>query len=174
MKKYIILFSIGKDRPGIVADIATYLFERGANIEDSRMAAMGGQFSIMTLFSCKSEEAERVGAELDYLKERGLTCSLHEAEDPATRPKEAALPIKIEVTAMDHPGIVQRVVHILRQHNINIRSLNTQVRGAPLSGAPLFDLSLEADVPRDVSIATVKNELTGLAIQRNLDLSFNK
>ena len=75
---------------------------------------------------------------------------------------------------MDHPGIVQRVVHILRQHNINIRSLNTQVRGAPLSGAPLFDLNLEADVPKDVSIATVKNELTDLAIQRNLDLSFKK
>ena len=49
MKKHMILFSVGKDRPGIVDDVSTLLFERGANIEDSRMAAMGGRFSINPL-----------------------------------------------------------------------------------------------------------------------------
>jgi len=52
MKIYRILLSIGKDRPGIVNDVSTVLFECGANIEDSRMAAMGGCCAIMTLFSC--------------------------------------------------------------------------------------------------------------------------
>ena len=42
MKIYKILFSVGKDQPGIVDDISTILFEREANIEDSRMAVMGG------------------------------------------------------------------------------------------------------------------------------------
>jgi hypothetical protein len=56
MKKYMILFSVGKDRPGIVDDVSTLLFERGANIEDSRMAARGGRFSIMTLFSCSLDQ----------------------------------------------------------------------------------------------------------------------
>ena len=75
---------------------------------------------------------------------------------------------------MDHPGIVQKIVHLLHRHNINIKSLNTQVARAPLSGAPLFDLSLEADVPVEKPIARVKDELTELAAQMNLDLSFKK
>ena len=174
MKKYMILFSVGKDRPGIVDDVSTLLFERGANIEDSRMAAMGGRFSIMTLFSCTSEQLESIRLGLDDLRKLGLETSLHEAEDPTATPTQPALPIKFEVRSMDHPGIVQKIVHLLHQHNINIKSLNTQVAMAPLSGAPLFDLTLEADVPVEKPIARVKDELMELAAQMNLDLSFKK
>ena len=174
MKKYMILFSVGKDRPGIVDDVSTLLFKQGANIEDSRMAAMGGRFSIMTLFSCASEQLEGIKAGLDDLRKLGLETSLHEAEDPAATPSQPALPLKFDVLSMDHPGIVQKIVHLLHQHNINIKSLNTQVARAPLSGAPLFDLSLEADVPVEKPIAKVKDELMELAAQMNLDLNFKK
>ena len=172
MKKYMILFSVGKDRPGIVDDVSTLLFEKGANIEDSRMAAMGGRFSIMTLFSCTSEQLESIRVGLDDLRKLGLETSLHKAEDPTATPAQPALPIKFDVQSMDHPGIVQKIVHLLHQHNVNIKSLNTQVARAPLSGAPLFDLNLEADVPVEKPIARVKEELMELAAQMNLDLNF--
>ena len=169
-----ILFSVGKDRPGIVDDVSSLLFERGGNIEDSRMAAMGGRFSIITLFSCTSEQLETIKAGLDDLKELGLETSLHQAEDPTAIPTQPALPLKFDLMSMDHPGIVQKVVHLLHQHNVNIKSLNTQVARAPLSGAPLFDLTLEADLPAEKPIASVKDELIKLAAQMNLDLSFKK
>ena len=174
MKKYMILFSVGKDRPGIVDDVSTLLFEKGANIEDSRMAAMGGRFSIMTLFSCTSEQLESIRVGLDDLRKLGLETSLHKAEDPTATPAQPALPMKFDVQSMDHPGIVQKIVHLLHQHNVNIKSLNTQVARAPLSGAPLFDLNLEADVPVEKPIARVKEELMELAAQMNLDLNFKK
>ena len=172
MKKYLILFSVGKDRPGIVDDVSTMLFERGANIEDSRMAALGGRFAIMTLFSCTLVQMEAIAAGLDDLKKLGLESSLHEAEDPTQSPKQPGLPLKIEVIAMDHPGIVQKVVHILHHHEVNIEFLDTQVTRAPLSGALLFDLTLEAGVPPEKSIAKVKEDLAGLAAEMNLDLNF--
>jgi len=174
MKKYMILFLVGKDRPGIVDDVSTVLFEGGANIEDSRMAVMGGCFSIMTLFSCTSEQLEAIKTGLDNLRKMGFETSLHEAQDPAARPKRAELPLKIEVTAMDHPGIVQKVVHILHKYDVNIQSLNTQVTRAPLSGAPIFDLNLEAGIPPEKPIAKVKEELMEMAAEMNLDLSFKK
>ena len=167
-----ILFSVGKDRPGIVDDVSTLLFEQGANIEDSRMAAMGGRFSIMTLFSCTSEQLESIRVGLDDLRKIGLETSLHKAEVPTATPAQPALPIKFDVQSMDHPGIVQKIVHLLHQHNVNIKSLNTQVARAPLSGAPLFDLNLEADVPVEKPIARVKEELMELVAQMNLDLNF--
>ena len=73
---------------------------------------------------------------------------------------------------MDHPGIVQSVVHALRRYHVNIQSLNTRVVQAPLSGAPLFDLSLEADVPTGKSVAELKEALTEMASQMNLDITF--
>jgi len=168
-----ILFLVGKDRPGIVDDTATLLYERGAKIEDSRMAVMGGCFSIMTLFSCSKNELGDIKKGLENLKKLGLESSLHEAEEPTTKPLQAALPLHVEVTAMDHPYIVQKIVHILRNHNVNILSLNTQVTQAPLSGSPLFNLSLQAAIPADIQITKVKEDLNALAEEINLDLKFS-
>jgi len=172
MNKYLILFSVGKDRPGIVDDISTLLYEHGANIQDSRMAVMGGCFSSMTLFSCPSDRMEPIQKGLQGLRNLGLETSIHEAEGPKATPEMAALPLKIDVTAMDHPGIVQKIVHILRNHNVNILSLNTQVTQAPLSGAPLFGLTLEAAVPAEKPISRVKEALEAVAEEINLDLNF--
>ena len=172
MKRYMILFLVGKDRPGIVDDVSTLLFDQGANIEDSRMATMGGCFSIMTLFSCTSSQLEAIEENLENLAKLGFQTSLHEAQDPTASPARAELPFKIEVTAMDHPGIVQKVVHILRHHDVNIEFLSTEVTRAPLSGAPIFNLTLEAGIPAEKPIAKVKGELTRLAAEMNMDLSF--
>ena len=167
-----ILFLVGKDRPGIVDDVSTLLFEAGANIEDSRMAVMGGCFSIMTLFSCTKEQLKDISAGLESLEDQGFETSLRRAEDPSTAPKRAELPLKIELSAMDHPGIVQRVVNILRRHNVNIQSMSTEVTRAPLSGAPMFGLNLEAAVPAEKPVAKVKEEISALAAEMNLDLCF--
>jgi glycine cleavage system transcriptional repressor len=174
MKTYMILFALGKDRPGIVEDISTLLFEEGANIEDSRMAVMGGYFSVMMLFSCGEDRLGAVRTGLEGLGKLGLKTSLHEAQEPSPAPPHAALPLKFEVTAIDHPGIVRKVVHILHNHDVNILALNTQVSKAPLSGAPLFSLSLEADVPAIRPISELKQDLTSLAAEMNLDLSFKR
>ena len=174
MQQYTIMIAVGRDRPGLVDMVSTYLFERGANIEDSRMAAMGGCFGIMTLFSCSDEGLAKIRAELDGLRAEGLEVSLHEASDPAGLPQEAHLPLALEVTAMDHPGIVKKAVRVLHRHGVNIVSLNTRVSRAPLSGAPLFDLKLEAAVPPDRSLAKIKDELAALAAELNLDLNFSR
>lgn len=172
MTEYFILLSSGKDRPGIVDDISTLLFDRGANIEDSRMAVLGGCFSSMTLFSCTPEQAEAVREGLDDLKKLGLDAYLHRAEDPAAAPVQPGLPLKFEIISMDHPGIVKPVVRLLREHEVNIESLETEVSRAPHSGAPLFDLRIQAKVPAGGSIGKIKEQLTRLAGEMNLDLIF--
>ena len=154
-------------------DTSTLLSENGANIEDSRMAVMGGCFSMMTLFSCSHDQLEDIRDGLEKLKRLGLQSSLYEAEEPdSIPPAKASLPLRLEVTAMDHPHIVQKIVHILRDHDVNILSLNTHVMQAPLSGSPLFNLSLEAAVPADRPISKVKDDLHVLAEEINLDLNF--
>ena len=43
--------AIGKDRPGIVADLAELIFEHGCNLEDSSMTILGGEFAVLLLFT---------------------------------------------------------------------------------------------------------------------------
>jgi len=174
MKDYLILLSVGKDRPGIVERVSTFLFEHGANIEDSRMAAMGGCFSIMTLFSCEQKDSEIIRNELSLLETVGLSTSLHAAENPAAGPGQAMMPLYVDVRAMDHPGIVRKVVKTLHRFDINILSLDTRVARAPLSGVDLFDLSIEGAVPAGKRIVEIKAALFELASEMDLDLSFRK
>src|SRR5688572_18728250 len=46
---HVILTAIGTDRPGLVDEVSRYIFDRGGNIEDSRMVNFRGQFAMMVL-----------------------------------------------------------------------------------------------------------------------------
>jgi glycine cleavage system transcriptional repressor len=172
MKIFRILFLIGLDRPGIVDDVSTFLLEHGANIEDSRMATLGGRFSAVILFSSRQAGIADIESGLGRLTAMGLEVSLHGADEPAAVPRPAELPLRIQAASIDHPGIVQQIVHLLRRHGVNIHALNTSVLPAPLSGAPLFNLVLQAGVPAETSIGVVKEALEQLATLQNLDLNF--
>ena len=50
-KRYYALSAIGKDRPGIVADVAGLIYECGGNLEDSSMTLLGTQFALLILLS---------------------------------------------------------------------------------------------------------------------------
>ncbi len=167
-----ILFALGKNRIGIVDEVSSYLFNRKANIEDSRMAVMGGHFSITCLFSCSPEALESIKAEMQELTDIGLATSLHEADNPDSIQTEASLPLKMEIISMDHPGIVHNIVHLLKEHNVCILSLDTELKAMPHTGAPLFDMNMEASVPASKSISKVKEELEKMASELDLDLIF--
>ncbi len=173
MKQYTILFLMGEDRPGIVDDVSTYLYDKGANIEDSRMAVLGGCFSIMMLFSCSAEALEKVRAGLSELHDLGFETSLHSARAPETVMDISERRVKLSVRSMDHPGIVKEVVRILRRFDVNIRSMNTETKSAPLSGAPIFSMSLEGILPGGQKLSEVKEDLAALAAEMNMDLDFS-
>lgn len=48
----------GKDSKGIIAKISTFLFERGANIEDISQTVMGEYFAMIMIVDISSIEVE--------------------------------------------------------------------------------------------------------------------
>ena len=63
-ERHLVLSALGPDRPGIVAEVTSYVTERGGNIEDSRMAVLGGEFGVMMLVSGTADEIARSRARL--------------------------------------------------------------------------------------------------------------
>lgn len=59
-----ILTVIGKDKPGIIAKVSTFLADRGCNIEDISQTILQGQFTMIMLIDlshCGETLAELVG-----------------------------------------------------------------------------------------------------------------
>jgi glycine cleavage system transcriptional repressor len=168
---HFVLTAIGRDRPGIVDGLAGFLRERGANLEDSRMAILGGEFAVMLLFSVSADRTAEIERELPrYAAQSSLTTVLHPTVSPAERGRGPAVPLRIEAVALDHPGIVHEVAHALAEKGVNIESLTTRVTQAPMSGSPLFEMTLEVSVPGAIRLADVRNELADIAVRLNLYL----
>ncbi len=59
MKRWFILSAVGRDRPGLVADLAQLVYDCEANLEDSRMTILGNEFAAILLCSGSADDLER-------------------------------------------------------------------------------------------------------------------
>jgi glycine cleavage system transcriptional repressor len=169
MKGYALLTAVGADRVGIVDDLTSLILERQCNIEESRMAVLGGEFAIILLFS---GEKAGVGRLLEELPARGsdlgLAVSAKKTVPPKTDPQ--ARPYLLESVSLDTPGIVHSVTSLLRQYRVNIEDLETETTPAPWTGAPLFSMRARLSVPGDTPIARLREALEELEAETNLDV----
>jgi glycine cleavage system transcriptional repressor len=169
MTQHAILTAVGDDRPGLVDEVTRFLFERGGNIEDSRMVNLRGQFAMMVLIGGTDQSIDALRSDLPRLAEQ---TNLHAELRPAApaRPASAdAMPYKLTATAIDQTGLVHRLSRELHAHDVNIESLDTRLAAAPYTGAPLFEMELIISVPRKTQIAELRAGLTRLCDDLNID-----
>jgi glycine cleavage system transcriptional repressor len=137
----------GTDRIGLVDDITELLLALDGNVETSRMARLGGEFAVLMLVSLPAGKVAELGPHFESLTAEGYKITI-----ALTRPgpaKAPALwwPYRIEVEVADHEGIIHEIAHHLSQRGINIESMDTGTRPAPVSGTPLFSMRALVAVP---------------------------
>jgi glycine cleavage system transcriptional repressor len=143
---------VGKDRPGIVAEVSRILFELGCNIEDSTCTILSGQFA-MILVVCHSvlSKASELAPAFEQVRgEMGLMVTIHalKEEEVVHEKRFAGQPHIISVYGADRPGIVFSVTKELADRKVNITDMNTQVVGS--KDRPVYVMVLEADIPETV------------------------
>ena len=79
------LSTIGRDRPGIVAEVTGTLLRHNVNIADSQMAILGGHFAMMIMLELPEEtDLESLKADLEHSRELlGLEAVSLSEVDPA-------------------------------------------------------------------------------------------
>ena len=178
MKTYFILSAIGKDRPGIVADVSEMIYECGGNIEDSSMSLLRNHFALLLLFSTEREEVnKKLSSGLKRLEwEKSLTVfySPITFEEAYPKVKEQRDPFKITTSGVDHAGIVFKVCRLLADRGINIVDMETHRVLSAESGTPLFEMDMNVDVPRSISEETLREDLHRLANELMIDLVLRK
>jgi glycine cleavage system transcriptional repressor len=171
MNRYAVLMASGPDRPGLVENISKYILQCGCNIEDSRMAILGGEFAMLILVT--GEEAA-VGKLLKGAKKAGqragLAVQARQTKAPSAAAPKGTIPYELAAFSMDHPGIVQRIASFLAERRINIRALDTSVTNAPVTGLPLFSLRAAVDMPAVQNVSDIRRGLEEIAGRENIDI----
>ena len=164
------LSAIGRDRPGIVAGVSGALLRHGANIEDSRMAILGGHITMMLVVSTPD------GADVDALRAELLTTqadlglgalTLEEVavEQGVVRPEASHL---VTVYGADHPGIVHSVAATLAGAGVNVVDVATHL----LEGdQPVYAMMMEVQLPAGLGAEALEAQLRETADREHLDLS---
>ena len=154
---------------GIVDDLTTAIFEKDCNVEESRMAVLGGEFAVILLLS---GIGDRVQALIRNLPAVGETLGLHITLKETVPPKADlnTRPYLIESVSLDSPGIVHSITSLLRKYGINIEDLETDTTAAPWTGAPMFIMRARITIPAAVALSTLREELEDVEVQQNLDI----
>jgi glycine cleavage system transcriptional repressor len=166
------LSAIGRDRPGIVAGVSGALLQHGANIEDSRMAILGGHFTIMLIVSTPDDaDVDALKRDLDDARGRlGLgAITLEEVADEhgLTRPEASHV---VTVYGADHPGIVHSVASAIADMGVNVIDVATHLvedEGQPA----IYAMMMEVDLPAGVTAEALQLNLREVADREQLDLS---
>ncbi len=178
MKTYFILSAMGKDRPGIVADVSEVIYECGGNIEDSSMSLLRNYFALLLLFSTEREEVnQKLSVALKRLEgEKNLTVfySPITLEDAYPKLKEQTDRFRITTSGVDHAGIVFKVCQLLFNLKVNIIDMETHRVLSAESGTPLFEMDIDVEVPRSVSEQGLREDLHRLANELFIDLVLKK
>lgn len=167
----LIVNAIGPDRPGIVGQFTGHLHAAGANVLDSRMVNLRGQFALLLLI--EAAPAAIAGLRQSLPAAAGQLGLRLDVTDVATSAAPArGIPFRLKTYSMDQPGIVHRVADLLREFSVNIEDLSARQESAPFMGTPLFVMEMRVTVPPAVSIQALRSKLQALCDALNCDVDF--
>jgi len=173
-RSFFVLTCLGTDRPGIVAEVTGFLHENGCNVEESRMAILGGEFGLLILASLERRSLGRLEESLPELEERSrLEVRLRETEPPEAHRQPGTVPYVVTTYAADHEGILHAISQSLSDLGVNIVSASTNTHPAPVSGTPLFEMEMEIDVPTGLALPQLRAALDEIAIRENADIELS-
>lgn len=169
-KEYIVVTTVGPDRRGVVNKITEVIVGHHANIEESRMARLGGEFAVIMLLSLPGEKEEELLTGLDSLKALGLTVITRRTNLSRLEKFQGFVPYEISVIGADHEGIVHRVAHYLAAENVQVETMDTRVSRAPITGTPIFSMQASIDAPPELTLPKLRHKLTELADELGVDI----
>lgn len=159
---------LGRDRAGIVQELAKVVADAGGSWERSSMIRLAGRFAgVVELGAPSDAAAEAIEAGLRGLG-GGLQIAVDRGEVDTDGPEGAS--IRLVITGTDRPGFVRDITRVLVQRGVNIVAFSTDSVEAPMSGGLLFRARAEARIARE-GLAALRTGLESLQDALQLDLT---
>ena len=166
------LSAIGRDRPGIVAEVSRALLGHSLNITDSQMAVLSGHFTMMLIVTAPDgTDLDLVHEELERTRERlGLDALSLSPLGDANAGAAAAPSHIVTVYGVDHPGIVHAVSARLAAREVNVTDLETRLVGEG-GQAGLYAMVLELALPAGVDPDALRAMLEEVGAEQGVEVT---
>ena len=170
LSEYLVISAVGEDRPGIVDKLSKAIFSAGCSIFDSRMTVLGGDFAIILLVSGGTNDITQLERTLPGMQDTlALTISVKRTSTRTSRSDTVAYSVR--AVSIDHPGIVYKLAGFFSARNINIEDLTTSRYAAAHTGTPMFSIEMVINIPADVRISGLREDLTEFCDDLNIDVN---
>lgn len=162
----VVVTAFGPDRPGIVAAVTGVLVHHGANLADTAMTNLAGQFAMVLVVDVPAGE-DAPGLEQALFEETtdlGLTVAVRPLPEDEEHPRAAVggeQAWAVSVYGADQPGIVHRVTTVLARRAANVVDLTTRTIGTPEE--PVYVMLLDVTLPVGDDVEELQAELASLA-----------
>ena len=170
MRSQLLVTSLGEDRPGIVARLTEVFVANGANLEESRMAILGGEFAAIMLVGIATQNIPALEKDLARLQSEGISVVTRKTTAYDAARFKDYIDYEIQLKGADHEGIVHNISTYLRDKSINIQSVETVVVNAPVTGSPLFQMKAVIQVPPSINQSELKKNLDLIAERECVDI----
>lgn len=175
MKNHMMMSIVGKDRPGIIAQVTRQLYRLQCNLEDVSMTILEGEFAMILVLSY----ARKISPEVYFhsfckvlSRQYGLTCALSRLQSSALKRGEKhgknSVSYILSAFGKDKTGIVFRISSLLARKNFNITDMNCRILGYGKKST--YALILEFDAPRRLSATALSAEIGRLSRQLHIPI----
>ena len=172
LQEELVLTSIARDRSGLVERLASVVAEHSGNWIDSSRARLAGEFAGILKISVPSASVAPLEAALAALSSEGIEVTLRKAE--AARPPRPERQARLELTGLDHPGIVLDVTRALAEAGVSISELQTEVFAGSMGGEAMFQANADLFVPEGLDLEQLRATLEELAGDIMVDVELEK
>ncbi|MEQ1701418.1 MAG: ACT domain-containing protein [Ilumatobacteraceae bacterium] len=148
----LVLTIIGRDRAGVVAELADVVRFHEANWKRSELAEISGTFAGVVVVDVDDDRADELLANLLILRQQGLHITAEQIEEILDAPD--AQDMKLRFTGEDRPGILHEISTTLSGFGISISRLAT-VQEPSADGGHHFEITAELTVPLSVDLDAV-------------------
>jgi glycine cleavage system regulatory protein len=162
----LVLTIIGRDRAGVVAELADVVQFHEANWKRSELAEISGTFAGVVGVDVDDDKADELLANLLFLRQRGLHITAEQIAAPVEVPD--AQRMRLRFTGDDRPGIVHEISTALSQFGISISRMGTVVETT--GGHSHFEITTQLVVPVSVDLDAVLEAVGSLTDELGIAL----
>ena len=169
MKK-IIINAFGRDKPGLVAKISGIIKSSKGNIEISKMVQLETDFTALMLVEISKDNINVLEESLKKVKNLNITINSTEVRSDS----DNFIKYSFSINANDNEGIIYLFSDLFKKYDINITSMDSYLKNAPLTGSPVFYLDSEVMLNSKINLNDFKYELNRIADKNGIEFSFFK
>ena len=170
MRKHLVMTLVGPDHVGIVDRVTKKILEFHGNIEESRMARLGGDFSMLLLISVTKDKRGSLIEALDKLQDENFQVFIRETEGDTATKYSGWLPYRVLISGADNEAIINSISYHLAASGINVESAETNTAAAPMSGTLLFTMTAIVLVPPTLTYHSWREPLDEAGDRMNVSI----